>query len=338
MRNDVGNRPLLPSKPVKFMHRLRSFIREKGLAASTEKNYCNWVKRFIKYHKLAHPNEMSKLHVEQFLHHLVAVEQVTINTQKTALNALAFLFNQFLDKPLGDLKFTRARRGPKLPVVLSHTEALNIIGNIMPPCKLVVQLLYGSGLRLNEALSIRLKDIDFDTHKLTVANGKGGKSRVTILPTNLQGDLELQIDIAKRLHKADLANGNGWTAADSNQISFNNARLRTLPWQFLFPASSLSFDSLKRKPVRFHLSSSSVQRGVKTAANRCSLIKEITPHTFRHSFATRLLEAGTNIRTIQQLLGHAHVSTTEIYTHVLHKYGLSLKSPIEDINYSSMLK
>ena len=332
MSRITGDRPPLPKKPIRFMHKLRSYVRQKGLAASTEKNYCSWIKRFIKFHQFLHPEKMNKQHVEQFLHHLVVVERVTINTQKSALNALAFLFNQFLDSPLGELNITRAKRGPKLPTVLSHSEAHTIISTLKPPCKLVVQLLYGSGLRVNEALSIRLKDIDFEANKLAVVNGKGGKNRFTILPTTLQEELKFQIEIVKRLHQVDLANGHGWAFSDENEINFANTRLRALPWQYLFPADTLSYDMKAQRPVRYHISDSSIQRHVRAAVKLCYLIKEVTPHTFRHTFATRLLEAGINIRVIQDLLGHSSVSTTEIYTHVLHKHGYSLKSPMDDTN------
>lgn len=335
MSRIIRNRPPVPNPPIKFMHKLRTFIRRHGLAATTEKNYCSWVKRFIRFHQYVHPSEMTKKHVEQFLHHLVVVEKVTINTQKSALNALAFLFNKFLDSPLGDLKITRAKRGPKLPTVLSHSEAIAVINSLLPPSKLVVQLLYGSGLRINEALSIRLKDLDFDANQLSVVNGKGTKNRFTILPTTLNEDLLFQIEIVKRLHHADLANGNGWTSADSNEINYLNRRLRSLPWQFLFPSNTISYDLESKRPVRSHISDSLIQRHVRIASKRCRLIKEVTPHAFRHSFATRLLESGTNIRVIQDLLGHANVSTTEIYTHVLHKHGYSLRSPIDDLNLGS---
>ena len=333
MSRITEDRPLLPNKPVKFIHRLRYYVRQKGLAATTERNYCGWIKRFIKFHQFLHPEEMNKRHVEQFLHHLVVVDRVSLNSQKAALNALAFLFNQFLDNPLGELNITRAKRGPKLPTVLSHSEAIGIIDSLESPCKLVVQLLYGCGLRVNEALSIRLKDIDFDASKLSVVNGKGNKNRFTILPVSLRDELEFQIETVKRLHHADLANKNGWAFSDENELNYANARLRTLSWQFLFPAGRLSYDQKAKRLVRYHIGSSSIQRQVRAAANRSSLLKEVTPHTFRHSFATRLLESGTNIRVIQDLLGHASVSTTEIYTHVLHKHGYSLQSPMDGSSF-----
>ena len=332
MPRTEGSRPPLPNKPVKFMHKLRFHIRQQGLAASTERNYVGWIKRFIKYHQYLHPEKMSKQQVEQFLHHLVVVEGVTINTQKSALNALAFLFNQYLETPLGKLNITRAKRRPKLPSVLSHSEALAVINYLHPPSKLVVQLLYGSGLRINEALSIRLKDLDFDANRLSVVNGKGGKNRFIILPSQLHDDIRFQIEHVKRLHAADLANNGGWVMADENEISHNNKRLRELAWQYLFPANSLSYEIRFKRLVRHHLSESSIQRYVKKAVKQCELIKEVTPHTFRHSFATRLLESGTNIRVIQELLGHADVSTTEIYTHVLHKHGHAVLSPMDLLN------
>lgn len=329
MSSKLYDRPPLPEKPVRFMHRFRFYIRQKGLSAATERSYCGWIKRFIKYHNLLSPNEMSRDHVEQFLHNLVVVERVTVNTQKSALNALAFLFNKFLDNPLGKLNFTRAKLGPKLPTVLSHKEALTVINSLETPKKLVVQLLYGSGLRVNEALSLRLRDLDFEANKLCIENAKGGKNRVTVLPVSIHDELMFQVEIVKRLHRTDLANGHGWSFSGEHQLAFSNKRLRTLPWQYLFPAASLSYDPVSMQPVRYHLSDTSIQRCVRCAAKQVGLLKEITPHSFRHSFATRLLESGTNIRVVQKLLGHASVSTTEIYTHVLHKHGYGLKSPID---------
>jgi len=313
------------------MHRLRFFIRQKGLSAATEKNYCGWIKRFIKYHNLVNPEQMDQRHVEQFLHNLVIVEHVTINTQKSALNALAFLFNRFLDRPLGELNITRAKLGPKIPTVLSHKEALYLINSLTPPKKLVAQLLYGSGLRINEALSLRLKDLDFDAGKLCVENGKGGKNRLTVLPVTIHDDLKFQVETVKRLHNADMANGHGWAFSAEHQIGSSNKRLRTLPWQYLFPSATLSYDPKSKQPVRYHLSDVSIQRSVRLSAKRIGLTKEVTPHSFRHSFATRLLESGANIRVVQELLGHACVSTTEIYTHVLHKHGFSFKSPLDGL-------
>jgi integron integrase len=299
------------------------------LSAATEKNYCGWIKRFIKFHNFLRPDKMNKRHVEQFLHHLVVVDRVTINTQKSALNAIAFLFNQFLSQPLGKLNVTRAKRGPKLPTVLSECEVRSIVRVLNPPYKLVVQLLYGSGLRVNEALSLRLKDIDFDADKLSIENAKGGKNRFTILPTMLHEDLKFQIEIVKRLHKIDVANGQGWSFASEQQIHYANKRLKSLPWQYLFPANTLTYDSGSARAVRYRVHASTIQRHVREASIRCGLIKEVTPHSFRHSFATRLLESGVSIRVVQELLGHSCVSTTEIYTHVLHKHGVSVKSPID---------
>ena len=331
MSNKLGDRPNLPDNPVKFMHRLRFYIRQQGLSAATEKSYCGWTKRFIKYHHLRSPESMNKRHVEQFLHNLVVVENVTINTQKSALNSLAFLFNRFLDSPLGELNITRAKLGPKIPTVLSHKEALNVICAVEPQKQLVLQLLYGSGLRLNEALSLRLRDLDLEANKLRVENGKGGKNRLTILPRSVHDNLKLQIEIVRRLHESDLANGHGWAFSGEHQIDAANKRLQTLPWQFLFPAKALSYGPRSKKPVRYHLSDTSIQRSVRHAANKIGLTKEIGPHSFQHSFATRLLESGTNIRVVQKLLGHACVSTTEIYTHVLHKHGYRLKSPMDEL-------
>ncbi len=323
------NRIPIPISPNKFIHRLRAFIRKRQLSWSTEKSYVNWVKRFIKFHRMKHPEEMKSAHVEQFLHHLAVDCHVTTNTQKAALNAIAFLFNQFLELPLGTLNITPAKKKRKVPVVFSHFEALAVIDTMSSPWKLMTNLMYGGGLRVNEVVSLRIKDIDFDNKRLIVENGKGGKSRVTVLPKSLTKALELQINNTYMQHQADLRRGLGSVYISDNIADRLSQDSKTFAEQYLFPARTISFDMASRTPRRHHVNEKSLQRKVKEAIAFSRINKNGTPHTFRHSFATRLLERGTSIRVIQDLLGHSDVSTTEIYTHVLMNKTLNIKSPLE---------
>lgn len=308
------NRVLIPNKPNKFIHRLRAFIRARNLSYRTEKAYVSWTKRLIKFHGMKHPETMGSIHIEKFLNHQSIDLDSSKNTQKAALNAFSFVFNQFLQRPLGQLTIVNANRGRKLPSVFSHSEAVAIIKQLEPPWRLITQLMYGSGLRVSEVISLRVQDINFDDFVISINNAKGQKDRRSLLPKETIKALKLQLDVARQYHNIDLARGLGFvylTKGDNVKVRSTNFSL-----QYLFPARVLSFDIASQTEVRYHVSDKSVQRQVKFAIKRSAVTKEGSPHTFRHSFATRLLENGTNIRVIQELLGHSHVSTTEIYTHV----------------------
>ena len=322
-------RGVLPSKPVRFMHKLRAFIRAKNLAYTTEKTYCLWVKRYIFYHNKQHPEEMSVAHVEQFLHHLAVVKNVSISTQKTALNALAFLYNQFLDRPLGRIHITKATVQRRVPVVFSHQEAIAVIERLSHPWQLIASIMYGSGLRTSEAISVRVKDIDFDQHMIIVRSGKGGKDRRTILPEIVIDQLHEQIITVMRLHESDLKNGYGEVAMPNALSRKYPSAAKELAWQYLFPSYKFSRDPRSGVERRHHVYDRSLQRNVKNSIRACGIPKHASCHTFRHSFATRLLEQGNDIRTVQELLGHSNVETTEIYTHVLHKGVLGVRSPVD---------
>lgn len=318
-----------PRNPVKFMDQLRLFIRGRNLAYATEKTYCLWVKRYIRFHRLKHPKDMSEMHVEQFLHHLAVVRHVSPNTQKIALNALAFLYSKFLDRPLLHLQITAARGSRRIPVVFSHEEAMAVINLLSIPWKLLAELMYGAGLRTSEAIGLRVKDIDFDQDMIIVRFGKGAKDRRTVLPNSVKLGLKQQISNAAQMHEADLANGYG-------EVYMPNALARKYPsaaksfaWQYVFPSTKLSLDPRADLLRRHHVSDRALQRNVKAAIYRAKIPKHASCHTFRHSFATRLLEGGNDIRTVQELLGHTDVATTEIYTHVLHKGVLGVNSPVD---------
>jgi integron integrase len=319
----------LPAQPQKFMHRLRADIRAKNLAYKTEKTYTHWIKRYIRFHNMTQPEKMGAQHVEQFLHHLAVVENVSVSTQKTALNSLAYCYNQFLKLPLGKLNITHAKVSQRVPVVFSHKEALAIIDGLLPPWKLIAKIMYGSGLRTSEVISLRVKDIDFDQDMILVRSGKGGKDRRTVLSDSIQSELHEQILHTAKLHEADLANGFGEVYLPNALHKKYPSAAKELAWQYVFPSFRLSVDPRSKILRRHHVNDRTLQKNVKKAILKARITKHASCHTFRHSFATKLLEQGNDIRTVQELLGHADVKTTEIYTHVLHKGVLGVRSPID---------
>jgi len=325
--NDIPVR--VPDKPSRFLDQLRAFIRTEGLAYKTEQTYIQWVRRFILFHNKRHPETMGKIEVKAFLDHLVLSRHVAVNTQKTALNALVFLYKRFIGKDITNIGMVGASRGRRIPVVFSHKEACEIIDQMAGVYKLAVQLLYGSGLRVSEALRLRVQDIDFSMSVVVVRDGKGQKDRRTLLPQGLINTLEEQIEYVRNLHRFDLGNGHGNVyLPHALAKKYPNAE-RELGWQYLFPAEKVALDPRSRIIRRHHMANNTLQRKVKQAVKRCDIVKKCSCHTFRHSFATRLLEAGYDIRTIQELLGHSDVSTTEIYTHVLNRGGRGVISPLD---------
>lgn len=321
----------IPEKPIKFMHQLRACIRSRNLAYKTETTYCQWIKRYIVYHNMQHPNDMDSQHVEQFLHHLAVVQSVSVATQKVALNSLAFLYNQFLQKPLGKIHISKASVRKRVPVVFAHQEAKAVIERLNPPWQLIAATMYGSGLRISEAISLRIKDIDFEQNTINVSSGKGGKQRLTVLPDSLIGLFHEQMVVVMRLHESDLANGYGEVYVPDALHRKHSSASKELAWQYLFPSHRYLSDPRTGALRRHHASDRALQRHVKRAIRMCNIIKPASCHTFRHSFATRMLEQGNDIRTVQELLGHANVKTTEIYTHVLYKSGMTIRSPLDEI-------
>jgi len=327
MMNDV--RPSLPKVPKRFMDKVRAYIRAKNLAYKTEKTYCFWIKRYIRFHSFQQPQNLSTQHVEQFLHHLAIVEHVSVGTQKTALNAIAFLYNKFLDQPLGQLNITKAKVNRRIPTVFSQTEAMQIISFLKDPWQLIAKLMYGSGLRTSEAISLRVKDIDFDNQMIIVRAGKGAKDRRTVLPKSVVSELRQQIKRVITLYESDSNNGYGVVYMPNALARKYSSAAKSLAWKYLFPSHKLSKDPRSGEIRRHHVYDRSLQRNVKNAISKANITKHASCHTFRHSFATKLLEQGNDIRTVQELLGHADVKTTEIYTHVLHKGVLGVKSPVD---------
>lgn len=274
---------------------------------------------------------MGEIEIRNFLKHLACDKYVSSSTQNQALNAIIFLYTQVLHKPLGAIgEVPRAQRSTRLPVVFSHAEINNILQHLQGTSKLVVRLLYGTGMRLLEALRLRVQDIDFENNYIIVRQGKGDKDRRTVLPVSLIKELRLQIEKVKLLHQQDMINGLGETILpDALQIKFKNAS-RELGWQFLFPSSQCATDKRTGLMVRHHLHDTLIQRAVTEAIKKSGIEKKGSCHSFRHSFATHLLENGYDIRTVQELLGHSDVRTTMIYTHVLNKKGLAVRSPLDD--------
>ena len=314
----------------KLLDQVRDCLRVKHYSYRTEQAYIDWVKRFIIFHGKRHPLEMGAPEISQFLTHLAVKRTVAASTQNQALAALLFLYKDVLKQPLDPVDgVERAKRPEKLPVVLTRDEVCALLSHLTGTTWLVASLLYGSGLRLLEALRLRVKDLDFNYRQIVVRDGKGAKDRVTILPATLIEPLQNQLQRAREVYQIDLREGCGAVYLPyALAKKYPNAG-REWHWQFIFPAPRRSLDPRSGKARRHHLSESIVQKAVKAAVAGAGILKPASCHTLRHSFATHLLEAGYDIRTIQELLGHKDVSTTMIYTHVLNRGGKGVRSPLE---------
>ncbi len=309
---------------------MRETIRRKHYAIRTEEAYVNWIRRFILFHHKRHPKEMGAPEVEAFLTHLAVQEHVSASTQNQALAALLFLYRevlqQELDAPIAPL---RAKKPQHLPAVLTREEVRQVIAHLSGVHQLQAKLLYGAGLRLLECLRLRVKDIDFERRAIIVRDTKGDEDRVTMLPQSVIEPLKEHLLRVKRLHEEDLAKGYGRVyLPDALARKFPNASREWL-WQYVFPSDRLSVDPRSGETRRHHADESGLQKAVRQAAKAAGLTKRVTCHTFRHSFATHLLENGYDIRTVQELLGHKDVKTTMIYTHVLRRGGLAVRSPLD---------
>ncbi len=312
------------------LYPIRTVCRARNYSGRTEKTYLYWTRRFFFYCRGRAAGETPAVAVRAFLEHLALDARVAASTQAQALNALVFWFTQVKGEELGDLgDFAKSRRPRRLPVVLSREEVARLLAALPEDMALMAGLLYGSGLRLSELLGLRIKDLDFDTRQIVVRNGKGQKDRVTVLPQRYRQPLLDHIERVRRLHASDLELGYaGATFWPSLERKYPNAP-REWPWQYLFPASRLCVDPSDGRTRRHHLYDTVLQKAVKEAVRRAGLSKPAGCHTLRHSFATHLLESGSDIRTVQELLGHSDVSTTMIYTHVLNRPGLAVRSPAD---------
>ncbi len=319
----VGHKP-------KLLDQVRNIIRRKHYSIRTEQAYVDWIKRFIIYHNKCHPAEMAEEEVAQFLTHLARDLNVAASTQNQALSALLFLYKEVFKQEIGWLeKVERVRRPAKLPVVLTRSEVKEIFAHLHGTPKLMAGLLYGSGLRLMECVRLRVKDIDFALAQITVRDAKGGKDRVTMLPINLSEPLRRHLLRMKAQHEQDLEDGFGTVHLPfALGRKFPNA-VREWAWQYVFPSSRIAVDPRSSKRQRHHLAEGILQSALKKAVDASGIVKRANCHSLRHSFATHLLTKGYDIRTVQELLGHKDVSTTMIYTHVLNKPGLGVKSPLD---------
>ena len=319
-----------PAAKPRLLDFLRAEIRKRHYSYRTEKQYVGWVVRFIRFHEGQHPKGLGGPEVEAFLSHLATAKNVAAATQAQALAALLFLYKHVLrvDLPwLGNV--TRARRPKRLPVVLSRAEVRRLLDQLHGPYRVIASLLYGSGLRLLEALRLRVKDLDLATRSLVVRDGKGFKDRVTVVPDSLLAPLRIRLARLRNIHEAAVAAGfGGVDLPHSLHRKYPRAHL-DFGWQYVFPASHPSRDPRTGLWRRHHLHEQSMQRVMREAVRRSGLDKPASCHTLRHCFATHLLESGSDIRTVQELMGHASVKTTQIYTHVLGRGGMAARSPLD---------
>ena len=317
--------------PPKLLDRVREAVRTRHYSRRTEEAYVGWIRRFILFHRKKHPAAMGGVEVNAFLSHLAVDAEVSASTQAQALSALVFLYRHVLQDPLPWVDdIIRADRKRHLPVVLAREEVSLLLGKLEGVPRLVASVLYGGGLRLLEALRLRVKDVDFAANLLVVRQGKGRKDRRTMLPDSLRGAMKDQIELVRRQHQRDLAAGAGEALLPDAYDRKSPAAGRELAWQYLFPSSRISVDPRSGVRRRHHLDESAIQRAVKAAVREAGIAKNAGCHTLRHSFATHLLEDSYDIRTIQELLGHADVKTTMIYTHVLQRTGgRGVRSPMD---------
>ncbi len=313
-----------------FLDHVREVIRTNHFSYSTEKTYVSWIYRFIVFHDRRHPNELGGKEIAEFLTNLAVEKKVSASTQNQALNALVFLYRKVLKISLDNFEFRHARIGRRLPVVLSRDETHRVISNLQGEFHLMASILYGSGLRLTECLNLRIKDLDFGLNEMIIRGGKGDNDRRTILPGSLIPQLNIQIEKVRiGLEENLLLPGfKGASMPAALERKYPNAPLETA-WQYLFPARKPAMDPRSGKMRQHHRHKSYLQKAVKFAIIKSNISKNASCHTFRHSFATHLLEDGYDIRTVQELLGHKDVRTTMVYTHVLNRNKFNVRSPLD---------
>lgn len=320
---------MTPQQP-KLLDLVRQRIRYKHMSYRTEQAYCGWIKRYVIFHKMRHPRDMGRLEVESYLSHLVNTCNISQSTHQQALSALLFLYKEVLSIDLPWLEqLDRPTKPIRLPVALTHGEVQTVFTHLSGTHLLMAKLLYGTGMRLTELLQLRIKDIDFERYEITIRQGKGDKDRVTILPNSLKEALLQQIIDAKIMFEKDRREGkNGIFLPNAIEKKYPHASV-SLPWFWVFPADYESTDPRSKIFRRHHIYPQGLQRAFKLAVHKAEITKFATLHTLRHSFATQLLRSGYDIRTVQELLGHANVKTTMIYTHVLNRGGMGVKSPLD---------
>ena len=315
-----------------FLDRVREVIRTSQFSYSTEKSYVGWIYRYIVFHGKRHPLEMGNKEVEAFLTHLAVERKVSASTQNQALNALVFLYNKVLKNPLGDMAFKNSRAGKRIPVVFSRGEVNQVLSNLHGEYRLMASLLYGCGMRLTECLNLRIKDVDFELNELVIRGGKWDTDRRTILPGLLEPQLRIQLEKVRiRLEENLLLQGfRGASMPEALERKYPGAP-RELMWQYVFPARKPALDPRTGTLRQHYRHESYLQKTVKSAIRKSQVSKNASCHTFRHSFATHLLEDGYDIRTVQELMGHKNVNTTMIYTHVLNRNKYNVRSPLDPV-------
>jgi integron integrase len=318
----------LPGK--KLLDQMRDALRTQHYSYRTENTYVEWAKRFILFHNKRHPRDMGVVEVQAFITHLATQRKVAASTQNQALSAVLFLYREVLGQPLNNVTAVRPQKPERLPTVLSKNEVFRVINALTGVHQLMAKILYGSGLRLVECIRLRVKDIDFEQQYLMVRDGKGEKDRVTMLPESLIAPLREHLARVQQIHQQDLKKGHGAVYLPySLEKKYPNAP-REWAWQYVFPAKGISLDPRSNVLRRHHADESGLQKAVRAAARLADLANNrVSCHTFRHSFATHLLQSGYDIRTVQELLGHKDVKTTMIYTHVLQRGGLAVRSPLD---------
>jgi integron integrase len=322
----------IPNPNLRFLDQCREVFRFKQMALRTEQSYIDWIRRFIVWSGKRHPREMGAAEVRGFLTYLAVKRNVAASTQNQALNALVFLYREIIGGDLGWIgEFEPAKRPARVPEVLSRAEVTKVLEAMTGTPQLIAQLLYGTGMRLLEGLRLRVKDLDFGRGQIVVRDGKGMKDRVTVFPEMLRERLRSHLQRVRGLYEQDLEAGlvDVWLP-HALSVKYPRAS-QEWGWQWVFPSAELSTDPRSGKRRRHHVTDASIQRAVKEGAFKARLAKRASPHVLRHSFATHLLEGGYDIRTVQELLGHSDVSTTMIYTHVMQKPGMGVRSPLDAV-------
>ncbi|MDF7808742.1 integron integrase [Pontiellaceae bacterium B12219] len=313
-----------------LLERVKQRIRRTGYAVRTEQTYLFWCDKFLRFQNCGNPDELSEESVREYMSYLALGKNSSAATQRQALNAIVFLFRHVLGRELGSFgDFIKSRKPKRLPVVLSISEVRDLLAELDGSYQIMAGLMYGSGLRLMECLRLRVQDVDFDGGHIVVRGGKGGKDRVVPLPERYVPRLRKQVVMVSDLFDRDCKAGFSEVYIPASVRNKQPKAALELKWRFLFPSSRIAFDERSGKNRRHHLHESGIQRAVKVAAEKANIMKRVTCHTLRHSFATHLLEGGSDIRTVQELLGHSDVSTTMIYTHVMNRPGLTVKSPLD---------
>jgi integron integrase len=325
-----GSSPV--ARPVRLLDHVRAELRVRHASPRTEESYVQWIRRFIVFHGKRHPSELGSVEITAFLNHLAVQGCVAAATQNQALNALVFLYRRVLCVEAPRLEgLVRAKQPRRLPVVLTPEEVRALLRRLDGPSLLVASLLYGSGLRLLEALTLRVKDLDFGAGEIRVRDGKGRKDRVVPLPHSIAEPLRDHLERVRELHARDCELGFGEVGLPGALARKYPSASREWGWQWVFPATTRYVDPEAGVERRHHLHETAVQRAVARAVRRAGIAKHASSHTLRHSFATHLLLTGYDIRTVQELLGHRDVKTTMIYTHVLNKAGLGVRSPLDEV-------